>query len=588
MSSPSSRSVLLWNYTGYPDYTSYFLTDSGLAYLAAKIKQRGHRCLIHDYVTLDTAERLYPFELATQITSLRDRCREEIIHAGRISDRTLSEAREVEARIDERNRAVATEIARELESVIIREQVDLLAVKLWTQPSLQHVAAILVRLRRRFPDLPIIGGGGHVDYFMHRVLDSIQVLDAAAYGDGEMAFLGYLRYLDGEISLEQVPNLIYRRDGAVQVNPSVANPQFKDEAIYQDFAPDTYLAMSSDHLKMKTIPLEDSRGCQFACGFCAHPVKSGMMRLRDPEVILDEIEHLNQRYGLLHFTGSGSNSPFYHACRIYKGLKDRNLDVALNFFQSTRDFQVEKAEIMRQSNIPLFWIGLETAAEGLLDSSLEKKRSMPKTRQVCEFLNEARIGYIMSIIYPVLGETEETKQKTIDFVRDVSKGHLVIYPPLVQPRTPWMKSPHVKWIDEELFLARSQFGLEEVENRILPPMVTDDGLNNSVRLNGQTYREIYYQTVRFRDQMNRVYSGRRGYQRDFPATPHLEPFVKQLNEAFYTVDQSLSNGRFDDARRAMTLFNKMATAKAIGATHSFALTAPSAKAEVQQHSGGPA
>jgi len=588
MTDASSRTVLLWNFTGYPDYTSYFLADSGLAYLAAKLKLSGHRCVIRDDLTLDMAERLYPYEHAPRVLELRDLITHEIIREGRISDRTLGEAREIDAQVEERNGRIAAEIARELEATIAQERVDVLAVKLWTQPSLHHVSSVLRHLRHRFPHLPIIGGGGHVDYFTTRVLDTIPTLDAAAYGDGEMAFLGYMRFLSGEIPLEQVPNLIYRLNGTTRMNSAVANAQFKDEVVCQDFEPDTYLAMNSEYLKMKTIPLEDSRGCQFSCGFCAHPIKSGMLRLRNVEVVLDEIAHLNRRYGLLHFTGSGSNTPFYHASRIYRGLKDRRLDVALNFFQSTRDFQLEKADIMLESNIPLFWIGLETAAEGLLDDSLDKKRSMPKTRQVCEFLNRARIGYIMSVIYPVLGETEETKQKTIDFIREVSEGHLVIYPPLVQPRTPWMVSPHVQWLDEELFLGRSQYGLEEVENRVLPPIVADEELNRSVLLNGKTYREIYCDTVRFRDEMNQLYAGKRGYQRDFPATPHLEPFIRQLNETFYTVDKSLSNGRFDEARQSMAEFNKLATAGSITATRSLFSVVQGIGPLVQQRSGGPA
>ncbi len=475
----------------------------------------------------------------------------------------------MEDRIDERNRSVAMAIARELDGEIKRLKTQVLGVKLWSQPGLRDTALILQYLRSQNPDLKIIGGGGHADYFLGRVLKAIPALDALAIADGELALNGYIRWLNGEELLENVPNLLYRNDkGEVQANATARNDAFPTDRIYPCFEPDVYPAMSTLSQKMMTIPFEDSRGCQVGCGFCAHPIKSGHMRLRHVDGVVDEMEFLNKRYGFLHFTGSGSNTPFTHACRIYEEMKRRGLDLACNFFQSLRDFRVDKAQAMLDSHIPLLWIGIESASETLLNASgsFDKRRDMGRTRDICEFLNQAKIGYITSLIFPGLGETEETRRETVEFIRTIGLGHIVIYPPLLQPRTPWMQSPHIEWRDQELFLQVSQYGLEEVENRVLPPMAVSEEINESVLIDGKPYREIYYENVRFREDMDRVCAGERGYKREFRFTEGLQPFVEGINDAFWKVDQALVNGDFEQARAAMTRFNVLATAGSISAT----------------------
>lgn len=583
--------VLIFNFTGYPDYTSYFLADNGLAYLAGVLAERGHRPLIRDYVSLDTAERLFDPTTAPAVLRLRSAIRGEAVRDGAISAGMLAESRDVDAQVDEHNDRVAREIADELSRDVVARGVRLLAVKLWTQPSLRQMDTILRILKARHPDLHIVAGGGHVDYFQQRVLGRLGALDAAGFADGELALAGYADWLAGRVEdLSAVPNLIYRQDGEVRTTCTAENPGFRTGTTMPIFDREVYPAVAAPDQKMKTITFEDSRGCQFACGFCAHPIKSGGLRLRDVESTLDEIAYQNARHGFVNFSGSGSNTPFLHAKRLYDGFRGRGLDIAVNFFQSLRDFRVNKAEPLVSAHIPLLWVGVESADQDLLSDSYDKRRNMEQTKEVCQFLNENHIGYIMSLIYPSLGESERSRRNTIEFVREVGLGHVVVYPPLLQPRTPWMDSPDVTWIDREAFLDVTQLGLEEVENRVLPPMVTSEELNGSVLLNGKPYRDIYIENLRFRAELDEVCGGERGHQRDFDFTDQLAPFMSQLNKAFASIDASLSNGDFDIARQQMRRFNDLATAGSVRRTSELGAPpeAPARTPLLVMRTGGPA
>ncbi|WLQ31982.1 cobalamin-dependent protein [Streptomyces castrisilvae] len=586
--------VLLFNYTGYPDYTSYFLADNGLAYLAACLRAAGHRPVIRDYVTMDTAERLHDPALFVRVREMRDRVRAEILDAGAPDPRTVEQALALDADVDLLNRRVALEIADELVLEIQRRDVRMLAVKLWSQPALRDVRAILESVRARCPEVRIIAGGGHVDYFEGSVLTDIAALDAAAAGDGETALVGYADWVAGRLTeLGEVPNLFHRRDGRVEATARRESLTFRTDSHTPLYGSDVYPAVHAPASKMLTIGFEDSRGCQFACGFCAHPLKSGGLRLRPVDSVLEELAALNRDHGFVNFAGSGSNTPYLHASRLYQGMQDRGLDLAVNFFQSLRDFRVHKADVLRSAHIPLLWVGIETADQDLLIGTYDKRRNMEKTKEICEFLNENRIGYIMSLIYPSLGEDEDSTRNTVEFVQQVGLGHVVIYPPLLQPRTPWMDDQHVTWLDRQEFLRISQYGLEETENKVLPPMLGSSALNGSVLLNGRTYSEIYCQNVRFRAELDRVCGGTRGHQRNIGFTDELAPFMRQLNRTFAQTDRSLANGDFASARKEMTRFNELATAGSVARTRVLATgwdapADPVAAPSFQMRTGGPA
>jgi radical SAM superfamily enzyme YgiQ (UPF0313 family) len=563
----AEQRVLLLNYSGYPDYTSYFLADNGLAYLAGCLKADGRWVRIADYVTLDTAERLFHDIVRDRVVPLRAAVRREILSAGRPLQRTLEEAAEVDAEVTRRNRHVALEIGQELVERLRAERIDVLAVKLWSQPSLHDMAAILRLVRSALPDLKIVVGGGHVDYFLERVLEQLEMVHAAVYADGELGLRGYVAWAAGELaSLAQVSNIIYRDEHGVHRTAHVESDQLQVRDVMPNYDADVYGAAARLDQKMLTIPFEDSRGCQFKCGFCIHPIKSGGLRIRTPDNVLDELEYLNQRHGFVNFTGGGSNTPFSHATKLYAGMRARGLDLAVNFFQSLRDFRMEKAQAMQNAHIPLLWIGIETAEQNLLESTYDKRRDMVKTKEVCAFLNENKIGYIMSLIYPSPGEDERSRAATIEFIKEIGLGHIVVYPPLLQPRTPWMHHTRITWRDKETFLRVSQAGLEEIENRVLPPMVSSPELNESMLMNGKPYREIYYQNLLFRQHLDEVCGGERGYKRKFFFTDELAPFMTQLNETFGVVDECLESGDFHRARASMAAFNELATAGSVHET----------------------
>jgi len=559
----NSYTFLFVNYSGYPEYMEYLYMENGLSYLCSLLKKNGHKCIILDYVTLSIAERLYPSEYMTDITKLRGIALNNIIKYKSIPSDLLKEISELEGLIDERNRRVVDEILKEIISYIREMRVDCVGFKLWSQPSLKDTFYMVKEIRRTFPKLLIVGGGPHVDFFKENIYeDTGDIFDFLVYGDGEIAVNLIPKYLDGLITLEEIPNIVYKKNGKI-----ISNPEQRVEKLAYDvnvdFDEDTYWGINKLDEKVRLIPLENARGCNFNCGFCIHPIKSGRYREKDPEAFIEEVYFLKERYGFINFYAVGSNTSHKNCIENLKKVYERGNEVILSFFQSTRDFDLSNEFFLKDANVGFFWIGVETSSQKINQSVIINGKQVSKVEAVCLLLKQLGIRAYTSYIYPLPGSNEELADETLKMMQKLNSEWVVIYPPLIQPRTPWFRgtSKHIKFVDKKAFVFASMYGIDEIENKVLPRIITDDVLAESVLINGKTYREIYYEYLIFKNR----------YNSDNPVFAH-EYTIKELDLSLrrnwlYSITDKMTNsvmralthGEFDRARKDLKSYNLFCT-----------------------------
>lgn len=557
------HNFLFVNYSGYPDYMEYLFMENGLPYLCALLRKKGHKCVILDYVTLSVAERLYPSEYMSDITKLREAALDNIIKHKFIPADLMKEIAELEGLIDERNRKVVTGILEEIISYIKEMNIDCVGFKLWSQPSLKDTFYMIKEIRRIFPKLLIVGGGAHVDFFMEDVYeDAGDIFDLLVYSAGEIAVNLIPKYLDGLIALEEIPNIIYKKNGKVIVNPEQRVGKLTYD-VNADFDEDTYLGINKEDEKVKLIPLENTRGCNFNCSFCIHPIKSGRYREKNPEAFIEEVYFLKERHGFINFYGAGSNTSHKNCIENLKKVYERGNEVILSFFQSTRDFDLGNESFLKDANVGFFWIGVETSSQKIAQTTIINGKNVSKVEAVCLLLKHLGIRAYTSYIYPLPGGNEELADDTLKMMRKLDSEWVVIYPPLLQPRTGWFRgtSEHIKFVDKKAFVFASMYGIEEIENKVLPRIVTDDLLAESVLINGKTYREIYYEYINFK---NRYNSGNPVFAHQY-TVKKLD--LSQRKNRFYAITDKMTNsvmkaltlGEFDLARKDLMEYNLFCT-----------------------------
>ncbi len=554
---------LLVNYSGYAEYMEYLYMENGLAYLAGVLQRDGHDCHILDFMTLGMAERLFPMEYKADIDRFRDRGLADIVAGQGLERGFLDEVRALEAQIGERNRRVARSVAADVVRTVRERGIECVGFKLWSQPSLGDALFIADEVRRACPGVLIVGGGPHVDFFMERACwTAPTAFDLFVYGDGEVAVRKLPALLDGKLRKEDIPNVIFRGPSGVVVNPPERVSRLEG-GIDLAFDRASYPAAERDDEKVKLVPVENARGCNYQCGFCIHPVKSGRYREKSPEEFFDELVRLRERHGFVNFYAAGSNTSHKNCTANLTLVNERGGGFFLSFFQSARDFDFKSEGLLRQSNVGFFWIGVETGSQTLAQESIRNNKSVSQTKAVCALLREIGIRTYTSYIFPLPGAPSHAADETLGVIEELGSEWVVIYPPLVQPRTPWFlgANPHVQLVDREAYLDASMFGIEEVDNKVLPRVVTDEALAGSLLVNGKPYREAYYEYLRFKRRyepenpfVSHCYS-KRGAAGETPR----DRLYAMTDEMTRAVMGGLTLGRFEESRPALRRYNEFCT-----------------------------
>ncbi len=173
------------------------------------------------------------------------------------------------------------------------------------------------------PHARVILGGLTASGFAREILELFPTVDFIVRGDAEQPLLTLVqRYLDAAdtaaLALTDVPNLSYRRDGAVVENPIgyCATTADLDRLDYVDlsfmehhaeYLVHEYLVtdLAKARAALKTNPylgrwIATARGCKYECSYCggcksAHQTLAARDGLvpRSPEVVVNELERLS-------------------------------------------------------------------------------------------------------------------------------------------------------------------------------------------------------------------------------------------------------------------------------------------------------
>jgi radical SAM superfamily enzyme YgiQ (UPF0313 family) len=174
-------------------------------------------------------------------------------------------------------------------------------------------------IKQYYPRTSIVVGGAHVSALGESVLEECRDIDFGVIGEGERV-LGAL--CKGEIPLEKIPGLLYRRDGTV-----VSGPE-RELIMDVDSIPFPRYVHFDLKRYAKEIPLITSRGCPYRCIFCPNSLMAKIFRARSAPNVVDEIEYWYAR-GIRQFVVDDDNVTLLKE-RVYdicgeierRGLKD--------------------------------------------------------------------------------------------------------------------------------------------------------------------------------------------------------------------------------------------------------------------------
>ncbi len=297
-----------------------------------------------------------------------------------------------------------------IENEIVELAPDVVGISSLFTPYYREALEVAARVKKR-TNATVVIGGSHASAVPESLLASANV-DYVIRGEGEKPFVEFLRAIDNQTSVEAIPNLAYKRDGAFVLNPLHDNFPIDDLPIpdLSDFCPMNYTLAGKAMTFMIT-----SRSCPHKCSFCSvHTTFGTSYRRRSLENVLQEIElRYQQGYRVIDFEDDNLTyykQTFKEICRrLIARFPNRELEyVAMNGI-SYLSLDDELLELMHQAGFSHLNLALVSS-----DKTVRETTKRPHTLEAyVRVVNKAHQLGFKIVSYQILGLTNESLDSMI-------------------------------------------------------------------------------------------------------------------------------------------------------------------------------
>jgi p-methyltransferase len=210
-----------------------------------------------------------------------------------------------------------------------------------------------------------------------------------------------------------VPNLIYFHDGQLLRSSVVPESNSMDEVDinWSEFGREEDLGA--------TVQMRTARSCAFKCAFCNYPTRAGKLSTASLETVERELRSVHSLGNVKNvvFIDDTFNVPlprFKDMCRM---MIDKNF--GFNWFSYFRcsNSDEEAIELMAKSGCKGVFLGIESGSPTIL-KNMNKAASVERYAEGIKMLRAHGITTFGSFIVGFPGETDETVEETISFIRE--------------------------------------------------------------------------------------------------------------------------------------------------------------------------
>ena len=289
----------------------------------------------------------------------------------------------------------------------------------------REVKKLTKMIREAKPDVPIVVGGSVGDTIPEMVLTKTEA-DFAVIGEAEYTFLDLCKRIrEGKKDFSDINGLAYMKDGEVHLTEKRKGIVNLDEIpfpAYDLLDMDIYLGNQFGHTTRykRSVTISTTRGCAYACTFCAKSFRQYPYRVRSVDNVMAEIKYLKRRYDV-DFITFGDDLFILTKKRVLEFCKKfKEADLGIKWVCNSRINFVgdEILEEMRKAGCVAIAYGIESGSQKMLDI-MDKKVKVEDAKETLHKTFKHGIWPIVTLILGMPGENKETIQETVDFMKDV-------------------------------------------------------------------------------------------------------------------------------------------------------------------------
>mgnify|MGYP001582506207 FL=1 len=374
----------------------------------------------------------------------------------------------------------------DVKEFLLRNSADVVGISCHTG---QHLSSLkIAEMAKTFlrPEPVVIMGGPHPSVIPldKQILENYSYVDFVVRGEAEETLIELLRTLDAGSDPDSVKGITFRRNGSIvrtEDRPPVMDLDSLPLPDYSFFdfeitrgSTDGVINRISDRGIMRNRPfaaIMSSRGCPNTCIFCSL-FMGNRIRYRSAENVVAEIENLQRSRGLRHFTFADDclNLSLPRMEKICNLILERNLDITWSALGRVTPINKDILALMKRSGCVTFSFGVESGSDSIL-KGIKKNITTHAIEKAFGVVKDVGISSDALLIVGSPGETDDTVNETIRFLRRVRPSGVTINPLTIYPGSEiYALAVRKRLIDQDYWL----------KNRV-PPYYTEEHSDDELR-----------------------------------------------------------------------------------------------------------
>lgn len=287
-------------------------------------------------------------------------------------------------------------------------------------------------IKRASPSNIIIFGGPHATFQYKQILrlqtNEINLVDFICVGESEISFLQLVKTLKkgversknvSEIVLKKIKGIAFKNQKGKIVFTGTPEQFLDIEAIP---LPARYL-LNQENYKYTVANVIVNRGCPNQCSFCSRQKLFKKTRIRTPLSIESEIRDIMGvlSYEYINFYDNiNINRDFFQRfCKmLIRNFNGDYLTVPWGCELRVDTISSKEAKLIKEAGCQLVATGIESASKEVLRKNF-KYQDPNHVKKGIEHLKKYDIPIQAYFVLGLPGETEESFEKTVDYIKDL-------------------------------------------------------------------------------------------------------------------------------------------------------------------------
>lgn len=300
---------------------------------------------------------------------------------------------------------------------------------------------VLEYFKKQNPDLFSVVYGSHTTFMPKAAVQRTSV-DVAVRREPEHTVRDVLLAKRAGLDWRGTPGIAYLDPKTGPVVNDRAEYVDIDELPYLnvDLLPDSIHYFNPLIKRMPYMTLITSRGCPAVCTFCTAPFLYGTKtRFQSADRVLGEIEHLvSKGYREIYFRDETFFIDKDRDVRICEEIIRNKWNVVWICNTRVNECSKELLKLARDAGCHYIKFGVESGVQEILDN-IHKGITVEETRQAFRWMNEIGIDSHAHTMLGSPGETEDTIEKTINFITEIEPTTATFGVCTPYPGTPMFK-----------------------------------------------------------------------------------------------------------------------------------------------------